>query len=372
MSQDNRKLNSLRVKVYRLILLLLSFLLAYVVLKIASPVKEIVFAFFVAILLNYLLAKPVAFLSRYIKLRAVVVIFIFLLVVYVLILFASYLIPNIAIQFKALKTAIPVLVDGFFAALVNLDNFLNANYNLDLALEQFNKQEIVQNLVDFLTKLNVSSFGDTAWTVLTSSFSAILYTILVIILSFYLLIDGDNAWNLFLVPFSKKVQIHLQAIKQRVDSSLYAFVLGQFQIAFLTSTVMLITYLVMQVPYALILGLAQMLEIIPVVGTWTAILPSLLIVGLTVGWTKALIALIIYIVYSQFVRDNFVAPKIMGSALGFHPLAIILTIIIGAKLGGAFGVVFALPILAAVNATVNYYIELSRLKVKKTMDWAVG
>lgn len=372
MPLDDKKLTSLKIKVYRLVLLLLSFLLGYVLLKIASPVREIVFAFLIAILINYLLAKPVAFLSKYIKLRSVVVILIFVLVIYFLILFASYLIPNIAIQFKALKTAIPALVDGFFAALVNLDSFLNTNYNLDLALEQFNKQEIVQSLVDFLTKLNVSSLGDTAWTVLTSSFSAILYTILVIILSFYLLIDGDNAWNLFLVPFSPKVQIHLGAIKERVDCSLYAFILGQFQVALMTSSVMLVTYLVMQVPYALILGLAQMLEIIPVVGTWAAIVPSLLIVGLTVGWTKALIALIIYIVYSQFVRDNFVAPRIMGNALGFHPLAIILAIIIGAKLGSAFGVVFALPILAAVNAIVNYYIELSRLKVKKTMDWTVG
>jgi predicted PurR-regulated permease PerM len=372
MSYEQKKLTSLRTKVYRLILVLLSILLAYVVLKIATPVKEIVFAFFISILINYLLAKPVAFLSKFIKVRAIVVLILFVAIVYLLAIFTYYMIPNIAVQFKALKIALPALVDNFFNALKSLDAFLNTNYNLDLSLEKYNKQEIVQSLGDFFTKINIAAFGDTAWNVLTSSFSALLYFILSLILSFYLLIDGDNAWELFLVPFSVKVQIHLKAIKERIDSSLYAFVLGQFQIAFLTSSVMLVTYLIMNVPYALILGLLQMLEIVPVVGTWTAIIPSLIIVGLTVGWSKALVALIVYLIYTQFARDNFIAPRIMGTALGFHPIGIILAIIIGAKVGGPIGVVFALPILAVINSTVTYNIELSRLKINKTMDYRVG
>jgi predicted PurR-regulated permease PerM len=372
MSFEQKKLNSVRTKVYRLLLVLLSLLFVFVIIKIAAPVKEIVFSFFIALLINYLLARPVAFLSKFIKVRALVVIIIFFAIIYLVTMFTSYTIPNIAIQFKSLKTSLPALVDDFFNALYSLDVFLNSNYNLDFSFEKYNKQEIVQILGDFFTKINFASLGDTAWNLVTSSFSVILYFLLVLILSFYLLIDGDNAWRLFLVPFSPKVQIHLKEIKERIDSSLYAFVLGQFQIAFLTSSVMLITYLSMNVPYALLLGLFQMLEIVPVVGTWTAIIPSLIIVGLTVGWTKSLIALIVYLVYTQFARDNFIAPRIMGSALGFHPIGIILAIIIGAKIGGPIGVVFALPILAVINSTINYYIELSKLKINKTMDWRVG
>ena len=132
----------------------------------------------------------------------------------------------------------------------------------------------------------------------------------------------------------------------------------------LTSLVMLITYFVLGVPYAMLFAFAQMLEIIPVLGTWVAIIPCITIIFFTSGVAKALVAFAVYLIYSQFVRDNFVAPKIMGNALGFHPLAIILALIIGATLRGAFGVVFALPILAIASAVVDYFVELRRLKVR--------
>jgi predicted PurR-regulated permease PerM len=54
----------------------------------------------------------------------------------------------------------------------------------------------------------------------------------------------------------------------------------------------------------------------------------------------------------------------MGDALGLHPLAIILAIIIGAKTQGVFGIIFALPILAMCNAVIDYFAELNRLKVR--------
>ena len=55
----------------------------------------------------------------------------------------------------------------------------------------------------------------------------------------------------------------------------------------------------------------------------------------------------------------------MGDALGFHPIAIILGLIIGAKLYGAFGVIFALPAMAIISAVIQYMHEINSLKVRK-------
>ena len=117
---------------------------------------------------------------------------------------------------------------------------------------------------------------------------------LTVIISFYLLVDGKRVWELFLTPFDGKLKDHLINVKKKIDNGLYAFIIGQFQIASLTTVVMLSTYFILKVPFALVLGLAQMLEMLPVIGTWTAIVPAIIIVGFSTTFTKALIVFIVY------------------------------------------------------------------------------
>ncbi len=364
MMDEKKSLISLKIKVYQLVLILLSLILGYVFIKFTAPLHEIVMAFATAVLLSYLLASPVAFMTRFIRFRAISVGLIFLAFVALISLLVYKITPVIALQVKALKIALPNLISNVDSFLVQISNFLSNNYQIQLPLEYFDKNQLLSQLMTFLTSFNILGFGDTLGGVIFNSVTAVIYVVLTVILSFYMLVDGDRAWKLFLVPFSDKIKTHMGYIKAKIDISLHAYIVGQFEIASLTSLVMLVTYLILGVPYALLFAFAQMLEIIPVIGTWAAIVPCISIIFFTSGASKAFLVLAIYLIYSQFIRDNFIAPKVMGNALGFHPLAIILAIIIGATLKGAFGVIFALPILAMAAAIVDYFVELRRLKVQ--------
>lgn len=361
---EQKSLISLKIRVYQLVLILLSLILGYVFIKFTSPLHEIFFAFATAVLLTYLLANPVSFMARFIHSRAVSVGLIFFGFFALLALMIYKITPVIALQIKELKIALPNLISNVDNFLISLNNFLTTNYGIELPLDYFDKNLLLSQLMSLLTRLNILGFSDTLGGVIFGSLTVVVFVVLTLILSFYMLVDGDRAWNLFLVPFSEKIKTHLNYIKQKIDRSLYAYIVGQFEIASLTSLVMLVTYFSLGVPYALLFAFAQMLEIVPVLGTWTAIIPCVTIIFFTSGAAKAMIAFGVYLVYTQFVRDNFVAPKIMGNALGFHPLAIIISLIIGATLKGAFGVVFALPILAIASAIVDYFVELRRLKVE--------
>ena len=59
------------------------------------------------------------------------------------------------------------------------------------------------------------------------------------------------------------------------------------------------------------------------------------------------------------------APRIMGDALGLHPIGVIIGLIIGAKLGGMAGVVLALPLLAVATAVIDHFVEFNKLSVKR-------
>ncbi|MDD9897789.1 MAG: hypothetical protein OXU45_02190, partial [Candidatus Melainabacteria bacterium] len=103
MINEQKSLNSLKVKVLRLVLILLSLLLGYVFIKFTAPLHEIFFAFATALLLTYLLANPVSFMARFIRSRAVSVGLIFLAFLSLLVLIVYKITPVIALQLKALK-----------------------------------------------------------------------------------------------------------------------------------------------------------------------------------------------------------------------------------------------------------------------------
>ncbi len=362
---EEKELNTLKRKVFLLCFILLWIAFAYVVFQIANYFSEILNALALATLINYLLAGPVSFLTRFIRYRVLSVLLIYLTFVAGIAFLIYSLLPTLSSQAGHLKESIPLLFGELDNLFFNLNLFLQTNYQISLPVAAGDETQMVSKLLVNFIKSQMSNPSLGAGHIVSSSVNIGLYGVMTIVLSFYLLVDGKRAWDLFMIPFENRLAKHISAIKSKIDRSLHAFVAGQFQIASLTSLVMLITYVSLGIPYSVLFAIVQMLEIIPLIGTWTAIIPCTIIIFVTNGPNAALIAFSVYLIYTQVVRDNFVAPRIMGDALGFHPLSIIVAVIIGAKLGGAMGVIFALPLLAIMTSFIDYNLELSKLKVPR-------
>ncbi len=325
------------------------------------PIWGIIVSLFMGILLYYLLSAPVSFLAKYIRSRVFSIVIIVLSAFFGLAMLGVYLTPLLSMEIKEFSKILPYLLGELKQTILIINGYL-ASYHLEIPVHYFNEEEFVNSVLPMLSQFKVSDFGSSLGAFIMSSMSMLLYTLLTLIFTFYLLADGQRAWEIIILPFNKRFQMHLNAIRARVNASLHAYILGQFQIASMTATVMLLTYSLLGSSYAVLLAVVQLLEIVPMIGTWTAIVPSLAVIAYTSGTTKFLIALGVYLFYTQVIRDNFVAPRLLGDALGFHPLGIVMTFAIGAKIGGAVGVILALPIMAVIAAITGHFIEMSKLK----------
>ena len=109
-------------------------------------------------------------------------------------------------------------------------------------------------------------------------------------------------------------------------------------------------------PYAGLMAiLTSVLHFIPVVGPMcSAALATL--VALFVDPFMALWSLVLCVV-AQNVTDNLVSPLVMRSAVKIHPAMSLMGITIGASLGGALGMAFAIPLTAAIKGVFIYYFE---------------
>ena len=109
-------------------------------------------------------------------------------------------------------------------------------------------------------------------------------------------------------------------------------------------------------PYAGLLGIATfVLHFVPVIGPFLSSIFAVLL-GLFVSLPCAFWTLVITVV-AQNVTDNVLSPLVMRSSIKIHPALSLLGIIIGGALGGAVGMLLAVPLTAAIKGFFVYYFE---------------
>jgi predicted PurR-regulated permease PerM len=106
--------------------------------------------------------------------------------------------------------------------------------------------------------------------------------------------------------------------------------------------------LALGVPYAVALGVVvAILDLIPLAGATIAAL----IIG-TVAFlhtiTAGIVVVIFFVIYQQ-VENHFLQPVIYGRTVQLSPLAVLVSVLIGAKLAGILGALGAIPVAGAIQ-----------------------
>ena len=103
----------------------------------------------------------------------------------------------------------------------------------------------------------------------------------------------------------------------------------------------------MQVEYALTFALlAAIFELIPIFGPILSAIPPVM-VALIQSPTLALEVGILYIIIQQF-ENHLIYPLVVRKIVGVPSIMVILALVIGAQIGGFFGLLLAIPLAAVV------------------------
>jgi hypothetical protein len=98
--------------------------------------------------------------------------------------------------------------------------------------------------------------------------------------------------------------------------------------------------------------------LVPFIGAFAAVVPPL------VGFVLVnaddsnfpiirFFILFLFLAVAQHVVLNLLAPRVMGNALGMHPLLVMLGLLVGAALGGLWGAIFGVPILGVLLDVID-------------------
>jgi predicted PurR-regulated permease PerM len=180
---------------------------------------------------------------------------------------------------------------------------------------------------------------------------------LVPILAFFLLKDARFMRDLAL-QILPRGRLRSRGVKflGELNETLAACIQAQVTASLLIGVVCTIGFLLIGVPYAMVLGIAAgVLEFIPLAGPLT--------IGVVAAGFAAFhslgqaIAVLLFLVVLRVVQDYVVYPKIVCRGIRMHPLAVILAILCGAAVGGLMGVFLAIPAVAVLTVTYRHYRE---------------
>ncbi|MEI7511955.1 MAG: AI-2E family transporter [Candidatus Uhrbacteria bacterium] len=179
-------------------------------------------------------------------------------------------------------------------------------------------------------------------------FGTVAATVVVLVLSFYLVIEDEAVKHGFRALVPVRHREFATNTASQIVIKLGGWARGQLAVSFITSVAYFIGLSILGIPYALLLAIvAGLLEFIPYLGGFVAASLTILL-ALTIAPWKA-IALLIYLVVFHQAQMNFVQPLVMRRAVGLNPVISIAAFMVGAKLFGPVGAIFAIPVATAIS-----------------------
>jgi predicted PurR-regulated permease PerM len=224
--------------------------------------------------------------------------------------------------------------------------------DLPLQISQQQIDDGVTAVTDFLTS---SQFGAGALTGLSAAGNFFTGLVLLLVILFFFLKDGDKIWAFFLSWIPRRHEAKWRASGTRTVETLGGYIRGTAVIALVDAAGIGIALWILQVPLALPLAVIVFItSFIPMVGSTFAGILATLVALVANGPVVALIVLGVVILVNQ-LEGNFLQPVVMAQALNLHALVILLALTIGTVVAGLVGAALSVPFTAVAWAIVKIW-----------------
>lgn len=282
--------------------------------------------------------------------------------------------------FLVLALAVPFAIDGFkeinqifgnYEAIFQnkiipiIDPLLPAGFDFNALRETMlsHSQEITQYLTKWVKALALSTM---------KVFDLVTIFLITPLALYYLLKDWDKMLDVIHTLFPEGDQNYISTVLKKIDDKLSSFVRGQVLVCLALGTIYGIGLSLVGLKLGLVIGfLTGLLSFVPFVGMLLGCLTAFIVAFLQFPLSDFQPFILIGLVFGfgQMVESAFLSPKLVGDALGLHPLWIIFVVLAGGEIGGFLGVLIALPVAAIVSVivveVVAYYKHTSIYALEK-------
>ncbi len=198
----------------------------------------------------------------------------------------------------------------------------------------------------------VLGLSGAALSVTKSVITIIAATVTIVFLTFFMLLEGNDWMERCYSLFPEKSRLRFRKVGHDIYKTVGGYVTGNILISLIAGASSTVVLLVLGVPYAVALGLlVAVLDLIPLAGATVA---GVVVTGVAFLHTvpAGVIVLVFFIVYQQ-LENHFLQPVIYGRTVQLSPLAVLISVLVGAELAGILGALAAIPVAGAIQVIVR-------------------
>src|SRR6476659_5535183 len=178
--------------------------------------------------------------------------------------------------------------------------------------------------------------------------NAVLATVTIAFMTFFMLLEGPNWVDRFFSLLAPAPARRWRAVGHDIYRTVGGYVTGNLLISLIAGGLTAIVLAIMGVPYAIALGLiVGILDLIPLAGATIAAI----IVGAVAfihSIPAGIVVVAFFIVYQQ-VENHILQPVIYGRTVQLSPLVVLISVLIGAELAGVLGALAAIPVAGSLQ-----------------------
>jgi predicted PurR-regulated permease PerM len=315
-------------------------------------------ALFLALALNAPVSKIAGHLPGRSRVGATAIAFV--MVVALLSAVVTLVIPPIIEQSAKFAQTIPSLVDDAGTRWQGLNSFIDSHSlrpQVDSALNS-----IKENASGW-----AANAGGTLLTSVGSLASTLTATLLALVLSFLMLVEGPmwlrRLWGVY--NDHDRMEYHKKLL-HRMYSVVTGYVTGQLTVSAIGAAaaglaVFVLSFIFTEVPANLAMPTAAITFVLSLIPMFGATIGGLIVTALLAfnSLTAAIIYVIFFIVYQQ-IENNFVSPHIQAKKIDLSALAVLASVTIGLYVFGVAGGIIAIPIAGCVRVLVEDYLERAK------------
>jgi predicted PurR-regulated permease PerM len=314
---------------------LVAILLGLAVSNLSTVIIYVVFAMFAALGLEPL----VRMLERHGVQRSWGIVIVYTVFALVLVGVLWLIIPTVIAQVAAFVKNVPQLVSDFQAT--DFYAWLQANFGDQVG-------NVVGQIQHFLSDPgNIAAIGGGVVQVGVTIGTTISGLIIILVLSLYFLASLPAMKVAFTSLAPARNRPKVASITEQITSSIGGYLGGMVVLAFFNSVVTFILYLVLGLPFPLLLAVvAFLITLIPLIGSVLFWFIGT-IVAVFASPIGALIFAIVYIIYMQ-IEAYVLTPRVMNKAVSVPGSLVVIGALVGGTLLGLLGALVAIPVTASI------------------------
>jgi predicted PurR-regulated permease PerM len=326
--------------VLRLLLIVLALAVTLEVVWIAREVVAwIVIALFLALALNPL----VGWIERRGRMkRAVAISVAYVLILIVVVGVGASFVPKLVDEVNGFTQAVPGYVHDLTHGRGRL-GFLERKYHI---------VEKVREQVKAGGAKKLFGLSGAAVSLTKSVISVVAATVTIVFLTFFMLLEGRGWVDRCYSVLPEASRPRWKKVGEDIYRTIGGYVTGNILISLIAGASITVVLLILGVPYAVALGLlVAILDLIPLAGATVA---GVVVAGVAFlhSVPAGVVAVVFFIVYQQ-IENHVLQPVIYGRTVELSPLAVLVSVLVGASVAGILGALAAIPVAGALQVIIR-------------------